>query len=421
MSDSARLYKGSLPPEEAVRLTCERLVQTKDQIDTPLSECTGRILAADLIAAADLPATNNAAVDGYAVRSDFLAAQPDHAFRIIGRAAAGHPFTGTVGDGEAVRIFTGAVMPNGADVVAMHEFCRLDETTEQVTLSQQLKAGTNNRPAGENLRKGETIITAGTCLGPADIGIAAAAGFASLPVTRRLKIGLMSMGDEVVEPGGRLQAGQLHDSNRPMLASMLDGDGHDVMDFGIVGDSRAALADAYGRALASCDAVLSSGGASDGDEDHTQAAMADNGVEPIFWRLAIKPGRPMSGGILDGAEGSKPVLCLPGNPVAAYVCFRLAAAPILSHMADGVAKPIMRLPVRCGFSHRKSAGRAEYLRVRLITDENGTPEMQLHGRKGAGVLSSLTGAHGLVEIPVDNEGVAVGDWLPFIPFRETGL
>ena len=421
MSDSARLYRGSLSPEEAVRMLCEGVAQQQESETLPLKACVGRILTSSLTATADLPATNNAAVDGYAVKAAFLEANPDFAFRVIGRAAAGHPFNETVGDGQAVRIFTGGVMPDGADVVAMHEFCQFDEQTGTVTLTQKLKSGANNRPAGENLQRGETIITAGTRLGTADIGIAAAAGFATLSVTRRLRVGLMSMGDEVVETGHNLAPGHLHDSNRPMLTTMLEGDGHEVVDYGIVGDSRAALTDAYSRALADCDAVLSSGGASDGDEDHTQSAMADNNVDPVFWRLAIKPGRPMSGGILRNGKGGKPILCLPGNPVAAYVCFRLAAAPVLSHMIGATPRQIMKLPVKSGFAHRKSAGRTEYLRVRIEDGEDGLPVMQLHGRKGAGVLSSLTGAHGLVEIPVDNEGVAVGDWLRFIPFRETGL
>ena len=202
-----------------------------------------------------------------------------------------------------------------------------------------------------------------------------------------------------------------------MLAAMLSDDGFEVVDLGIVPDDEAALSSCFAKALESCDAVLSSGGASDGDEDHTQAAMRNNDVEPVFWRLSIKPGRPMAGGICNG----KPVMCVPGNPVAAFVCYRLAAAPVLDRMAGGIARPLLRPRVKCGFDHRKSAGRAEYLRVKVTTDAAGEPGMHLHGRKGAGVLSSLTGADGLVEIPVENTGVAVGDYLPFIPFRESGL
>ena len=417
MSDSARLYRGSLSPDEAVS-KLGALVTQIDEIETvALTDATGRVLAADLLATQDLPATNNAAVDGYGVDAAFLAANPSHAFPVSGRAAAGHPLRHPVPFGEAVRIFTGAVMPDGVDAVAMHEFCEFDETGNTVRIGSALKPGSNNRPAGENLRAGEMIVAAGTRLTAADIGIAAAAGHGALQVRRRLRVGLLSMGDEVVAAGASTEHGQIHDSNRPMLAAMLADDGFEVIDLGIVPDDEDALSSCFAKALESCDAVLSSGGASDGDEDHTQAAMRNNNVEPVFWRLSIKPGRPMAGGIRSG----KPVMCVPGNPVAAFVCYRLTVSPVLDRMAGGIARPLLRPRVKCRFDHKKSAGRAEYLRVKIITNTEGEPEMHLHGRKGAGVLSSLTGADGLVEIPVENTGVAVGDYLSFIPFRESGL
>ncbi len=256
---------------------------------------------------------------------------------------------------------TAVMMPDGVDAVAMHEFCEFDETGNTVRIGSALKPGSNNRPAGENLRSGELIVAAGTRLTAADIGIAAAAGHGALQVRRRLRVGLLSMGDEVVAAGAPTGHGQIHDSNRPMLAAMLSNDGFEVVDLGIVPDDEAALSSCFAKALESCDAVLSSGGASDGDEDHTQAAMRNNDVEPVFWRLSIKPGRPMAGGIRSG----KPVMCVPGNPVAAFVCYRLAAAPVLDRMAGGIARPLLRPRVKCGFDHRKSAGRAEYLRVKV--------------------------------------------------------
>ena len=418
MSDTADLYKGSLSPEQAVDRLISSVTRVTDMIAVETSLAAGRFLGEDILAASNLPATNNAAVDGYAVDASFLQANPDHDFTIIGKAAAGHPFTGKIGTGETVRIFTGAVMPNGADAVAMQEFCVADKKSASVRIGRVIAPGSNNRPAGENLRAGEMITKAGCRLGAAEIGILSAAGIARINVIRRLRVGLLSMGDEVVATGTTTAPGQLHDSNRPMLAAMIEADGHEVHDFGIVPDNAEALTDRYRQALATCDAVISSGGASDGDEDHTQEAMRRLAIEPSFWRLAIKPGRPMAAGISDG---SCPVMCLPGNPVAAFVCFRLVAAPVLTHMAGGTPVPPARIPVRCAFDHRKSPGRTEYLRVRLANGRDGKPEMSLHGRKGAGVLSSLTGADGLVEIPVDNDGVAVGDYLSFIAFRETAL
>lgn len=418
MSDTANLYQGSLSPDEAVDRLTSGVARVDDTEMVGLSNAAGRRLAIDLVAGHDLPATNNAAVDGYAVDSAFLAAHPDDDFAIVGRAAAGHPWQGTISAGQAVRIFTGAVMPAGADAVAMQEFCDADEVAGTVRINRPVKPGANNRPAGENLREGELIAATGCRLGPAELGIAAAAGNADIPVFRRLRVGLLSMGDEVVPAGSPAAAGQLHDSNRPMLAALLESDGHEVHDVGIVADDAEALTHRYREALIACDAVISSGGASDGDEDHTQEAMRRLDITPSFWRLAIKPGRPMAAGL--STEGA-PVLCLPGNPVAAFVCYRLVAAPVLTHMAGGTPEVQLRCPVRCGFAHRKSPGRAEYLRVRLVVGADGGTEMVLHGRKGAGVLSSLTGADGLVEIPVENDGVAVGDCLDFIPFRESGL
>ena len=254
-------------------------------------------------------------------------------------------------------------------------------------------------------------------MGPADIGIAAAAGHDALSVCRRLVVGLLSMGDEIVEPGTDPAFGQSFDSNRPMLRALVSADGHEVRDFPIVPDDADALSAAYQKAFASCDVVISSGGASDGDEDHTQTALRAIGAELVFWRMAIKPGRPMAVGSL----GRQRLFCLPGNPVAAFVCYRLLAAPALTVMAGGGADAILRIPVRAGFDHRKRPGRAEYLRVRLQADAAGETVLQLHGRRGAGVLSSLTGADGLIEIPVENAGVSEGDYLSFIPFREAGL
>ncbi len=411
------IYKGMLAPETART----RLLQTIERIvgieSCALEAAAGRRLSEALVATANLPATANAAVDGYAVHADFLAAHPAHAFTVVGRASAGHPFSGIVTRGNAVKIFTGAIMPDGPDAVAMHEQCRVNETDGTIQIDTRLKRGSNRRPAGENIRLGETIIPSGTRLGPADIGIAAAAGHVALSVCRRLIVGLLSMGDEIVEPGTDPAVGQSFDSNRPMLRALVTADGHEVRNFQIVPDDADALIAAYREAVASCDVVISSGGASDGEEDHTQTALRALGAEQVFWRLAMKPGRPMAVGSL----GKKRLFCLPGNPVAAYVCYRLLAAPALSIMAGGEANSILRIPVQAGFDHKKLPGRAEYLRVRLHTNASGETIMQLHGRRGAGVLSSLTRADGLIEIPVENAGVSEGDYLSFIPFREVGL
>ena len=284
------IHEGTLAPETARA----RLLQTVGKIvgteSCALGAAAGRRLDTALVATANLPATANAAVDGYAVHADFLAAHPAHAFTVVGRAAAGRPFSGTIAEGEAVRIFTGAIMPHGPDAVAMHEQCRANETDGTVQIDTRLTPGSNSRPAGENIRIGETIIAAGTRLGPADIGIAAAAGHDALLVCRRLVVGLVSMGEEIVEPGTEPAFGQSFDSNRPMLRALVSADRHKVRDFPIVPDDADALITAYREAFASCDVVISSGGASDGDEDHT-------GSPARAWRRA---------GVLEAGDEARP-------------------------------------------------------------------------------------------------------------------
>ena len=347
-----------------------------------LDESCGRIAAETITSLLDLPRTHNAAVDGYGVDSAELAAAPDKPFKISGVARAGHPFDGVIGVGEAIEIYTGAVMPSGVDCVAMHEDCS---------------------------RNGQVIT-------PALVGQLAASGTAQIEVARRLRVAVMSTGDEVVAAGSDAAHGQIFDANRPMLKAMLQSNQIDVIDCGIVPDRLDALADAYEQALQMADVVISSGGASDGIEDHSQQAMRQIGASCAFWRLAMKPGRPMA----VGRREKQLIFCLPGNPVAAFVCTRLLINPVLTRLLGGIVQPILKIGVPAGFAHRKKPGRAEFLRVALVDDGDGQV-LQLHGRKGAGVISSLTGADGLVEIPLENAGVDKGLMLNFLPFHERGL
>ena len=391
----------------------ENRTPAREQV--PLSAALGQVLAADLTSPFNLPQTDNAAVDGYAVHADYLAAHPDHLFNIIGTARAGHPFEGKAEPGQVVQVFTGAVMPQGPDCVLMHEDCQI--SAEGVICGKLLKPGTNMRPAGENLATGELVAEQGTRLSAADIGQLAAAGFAEIPVFRPLHVGLISTGDELVEAGRDRITGQIFDSNRPMLAALCRQTGVRLTDFGIVKDNRASLTAAYQTALEECDVIISSGGASDGIEDHTQGAMQDSGAEPVFWRLAMKPGRPMAAGL----RAQQMIFCLPGNPVAAFVCFRLLVSPVLDRLAGAAVRLPLSLLVASGFAHKKQAGRAEFLRARLETAADGSQQAVLHGRKGAGVISSLTGADGLVEIPFSATALVPGQPVRFYPFHEVAL
>jgi len=401
-----------------IDLARDQLLASIDAIEgtetVDLDQACGRIAAETITSTIDLPRTYNAAVDGYGVGSASLIAAPDRPFKIVGVARAGHPFDGVIGAGEAIEIYTGGVMPQGPDCVAMHEDCT--RSGDEVVIAAKLARGSNMRPPGENMAKGEIVIAKGQVISAALVGQLAASGTAQISVRRRLRVAVLSTGDEVVPAGSPASHGQIFDANRPMLKAILASSQITLIDCGIVPDKLAALSAAYENALAVADVVISSGGASDGIEDHTQQAMQQVGANCAFWRLAMKPGRPMA----VGRREKQLIFCLPGNPVAAFVCTRLLIKPVLIKLLDGAATPILKIRVPAGFTHRKKPGRAEFLRVVLVDDTDGQ-HLQLHGRKGAGVISSLTGADGLVEIPLENAGVDKGLMLNFLPFHERGL
>jgi len=401
-----------------IDLARDQLLASIDAIEgtetVDLDQACGRIAAETITSTFDLPRTYNAAVDGYGVGSASLIAAPDRPFKIVGVARAGHPFDGVIGAGEAIEIYTGGVMPQGPDCVAMHEDCT--RSGDEVVIAAKLARGSNMRPPGENLAKGEIVIAKGQVISAALVGQLAASGTAQISVRRRLRVAVLSTGDEVVPAGSPASHGQIFDANRPMLKAILASSQITLIDCGIVPDKLAALSAAYENALAVADVVISSGGASDGIEDHTQQAMQQVGANCAFWRLAMKPGRPMA----VGRREKQLIFCLPGNPVAAFVCTRLLIKPVLIKLLDGAATPILKIRVPAGFTHRKKPGRTEFLRVVLVDDTDGQ-HLQLHGRKGAGVISSLTGADGLVEIPLENAGVDKGLMLNFLPFHERGL
>ena len=401
-----------------IDLARDQLLASIDAIEgtetVELDQACGRIAAETITSTFDLPRTYNAAVDGYGVGSASLIAAPDRPFKIVGVARAGHPFDGVIGAGEAIEIYTGGVMPQGPDCVAMHEDCT--RSGDEVVIAAKLARGSNIRPPGENMAKGEIVIAKGQVISAALVGQLAASGTAQISVRRRLRVAVLSTGDEVVPAGSPASHGQIFDANRPMLKAILASSQITLIDCGIVPDKLAALSTAYENALAVADVVISSGGASDGIEDHTQQAMQQVGANCAFWRLAMKPGRPMA----VGRREKQLIFCLPGNPVAAFVCTRLLIKPVLIKLLDGAATPILKIRVPAGFTHRKKPGRAEFLRVVLVDDTDGQ-HLQLHGRKGAGVISSLTGADGLVEIPLENAGVDKGLMLNFLPFHERGL
>jgi molybdopterin molybdotransferase len=411
LSDDCFAFGGKLlAVDAALALIEERIGPVVSEEFVSLAEASGRVLARDLVAAIDVPPYANSAVDGYALAHADLLADRDTVLPVTGRAAAGHPLGRPAARGEAVRIFTGAPMPDGLDTVMMQEDCVVEEG--RVRLAPGIKKGANRRHAGEDVAKGEVALPAGRRLKAADLGLAAALGNDRLFVFRRLRVALLSTGDEVCEPGQKLTPGMIHDANRIMLQALLQGLGCAVSDLGIRPDRAPELADTLPTAAAAHDLIVTSGGVSTGEEDHVKTAIERLG-RLDFWRLAIKPGRPVALGQVRGV----PLIGLPGNPVAAALTFAVLARPLILRLAGAVVTLPLQFPVTAGFAYRKKAGRREYLRA-TIARENGAAVARRYPKDGAGILSSVVQSDGFVVIGEDTSEVTLGTAVDFLPFSE---
>jgi molybdopterin molybdotransferase len=411
LSDDCFAFGGALlGVDAALDLIRERIAPVVSEEEVPLAEAGGRVLAGDLVAAIDVPPHANSAVDGFAVAHADLLPDRDTVLPVTGRAAAGHPLDRAARRGEAIRIFTGAPMPDGLDTVMMQEDCVVEEG--RVRLAPGIKKGANRRHAGEDVAKGAVALAAGRRLKPADLGLAAALGQDRLPVFRPLRVALLSTGDEVREPGQMLSPGAIYDANRVMLMALLQGLGCAVTDLGIRPDRAPELADTLAAASAGHDLIVTSGGVSTGEEDHVKAAIERLG-RLDFWRLAIKPGRPVALGQIRGV----PLIGLPGNPVAAALTFAVLGRPLILRLAGAEASPPLLLPVVAGFSYRKKAGRREYLRASLVR-EKGSAVARRYPKDGAGILSSIVQSDGFVVLGEAVSDVAPGAAVDFLAFSE---
>ncbi|MET1415253.1 gephyrin-like molybdotransferase Glp [Roseibium sp. HPY-6] len=410
--------KDRLKHTEALDILKSRLSSIADIETVRLEDALERILAKDVTAPRNVPLADNSAVDGYAFRhSDF-----DEAggfFRLQQRVAAGHASDTMLGPWAAARIFTGAVMPPGSDTVAMQEDCEThDQDGENfVIVPQGLKKGANCRKAGEDVAEGASILQAGQRLRPQDLAAIASTGRPEVEAYRKLKVALISTGDELRRPGELITIGDVYDANHFLLRGLSETVPVEVEDLGILKDDADEVEATLRDAASKYDVILTTGGASRGEEDHVLHALDRLGNRHM-WQLAIKPGRPM----MFGNIGSCVFLGLPGNPVAAMVCFLLYARPVISVLAGGPFLEPQAFPLPAAFEiPKKKPDRREFYRGYLQADEQGRPQAQKFMRDGSGLITGLREADGLIEIPEDVTHINKGDSVTFLPFSGFGI
>jgi molybdopterin molybdotransferase len=398
----------SLPVAQVQAFLRELVSPIDGAEDVSLLEGLNRILAGDLVCPIDVPPHDNSAMDGYAFAGSQLDPNQPLSLRVVATAWAGRSSQATVGPGECAKIMTGAVMPTGLDTVLPQELAQLSPDGLKVTVPPNLlRLGDNRRLRGEDLKCGQAALRRGQRLTPTQLGLAASLGLSTLRVYRRLKVACFSTGDEILLPGQTPREGAVYDSNRYTLIGLLQGLGCEVIDLGLIADDPAQLRATFARAAREADAIISSGGVSVGEADHTKAMMRELG-DVVFWRVAMRPGRPMAVGRIKAAQRSTVMFGLPGNPVAVMVTFLAFVRPALLQMMGCTDAPPPLLKARSVQSLRKKPGRTEYQRGWVETDNQGHLQVRTTGDQGSGVLSSMDRANGLIVLHHAQGPVAQG-------------
>lgn len=408
-------YDPNALPIPQARAVIDQLVPRINAVESlPLRSALGRVLARDIISHLNVPAHDNSAMDGYAFAGSELTQDKDTVLRVTGALLAGESPTMPTRHGQCVRIMTGAVMPAGLDTVVPQEFIKIDGDSIIIP-ANVVRAGDNRRLAGEDLAIGDSALKAGRILRPADIGMLASLGQAEVPVQRKLRVAFFSTGNELRSIGEPLDDGCVYDSNRYTLWSMLQQLGVEILDLGVVRDDPKALAIAFSTAAANADVVITSGGVSVGEADHTKIVMAELG-DVLFWRIAMRPGRPMAIGRIRAEHGDAILFGLPGNPVAVMVTFYALVRDALMTMSGATLQPLPML--RCVAAHpiRKKPGRTEYQRAIVTPLPEGGWQAHITGSQGSGILRSMSEANGLMVLPHDQGNIEAGNWVDVLPF-----
>jgi len=392
-----------------------RLVPRVDAVENlPIRSALGRVLARDVVSAINVPAHDNSAMDGYALDGAELHLDRPTTMRVAGTGLAGQQFSGTPPRGQCVRIMTGAVMPDGFDTVVPQEF--VEQRDDCVVIPPGVvKSGDNRRLAGEDLAQGDAALRAGRVLRPADLGMLASLGESEVPVFKRLRVAFFSTGDELRSVGEPLPEGCVYDSNRYTLWGMLQRLGVEVIDLGVVRDDPAALEAVFRHAAENADAIITSGGVSVGEADHTKQVMAKLG-DVLFWRIAMRPGRPMAIGRIRSADRSAILFGLPGNPVAVMVTFYAFVRDALLAMGGATPQVLPMLRAASVKALRKKPGRTEYQRGIVSRAADGSWQVAITGSQGSGILRSMSEANGLVVLHHAQGNVAAGELVDVLPF-----
>ena len=415
----------ALPVAQAQAFIAQLVPKVQAVESLALRSALGRVLARDIISPIDVPTHDNSAMDGYALRSSELHPDADTLISVAGTAFAGARLSSPALPGQGVRIMTGAVMPGGLDTVVPQEFTRTEPDGRIRIPAGIVQAGDNRRLRGEDLARGEPALQAGRILTPADLGLLASLGQAEVPVFRRLRVAFFSTGDELRSIGEPLDEGCVYDSNRYTIWGMLQRLGVEVIDLGVVRDDPAALAATFNQAAQCADAVITSGGVSVGEADHTKQVMRQLG-EVLFWKIAMRPGRPMAIGRIgsrpdaegrSGPPGHQAILFgLPGNPVAVMVTFYAFVRQALLAMSGASPQAMPLLQAVSEAPLRKKPGRTEYQRGIVTQHADGRWQVRITGAQGSGILRSMSQANGMVVLHHGQGDVAAGDLVDVIPF-----
>ena len=401
---------GSLDTKQALQQILDAVELVAESENIPIRKALERAAASEINSKINVPGHTNSAMDGYAIRGSEIPINGQKAFSVVGTSWAGRPYLGSVSDGECVRIMTGAAMPENTNTVIMQE--RVEKDEEKILIDHNNKLGQNVRQAGEDIPIGATVLTTGKTITPAELGLLASAGISEVCVFKKLRVAFFSTGDELRPVGSTLEKGQIYDSNRYTLYGMLARLGVEIIDMGVVKDDRGAVEEAFLNASRQADVIITSGGVSVGEADFVKETLEKIG-EVNFWKVAMKPGRPLAFGKINNAW----FFGLPGNPVSVMVTFYIFVQPALKKMMGRAYLEPLVISATCCTKLRKRPGRVEYQRGILTKTDTINHEVNKTGAQGSGILRSMSDANCFIILPMESSGVEVGDTVQVLPFE----